>query len=98
MTNENVIKLFLQKKKAQTNKRQILNGYYIYEGRTLTSDGNMLINYSTVIAMHLADKLYLNTTKYSRTTSTIQNQIKRLAIQQGFDVIECNEIITKEVK
>ena len=98
MTNENVIKLFLQKKKAQTNKRQIQNGYYTYEGRTLTSDGNMLINYSTAIAMHVGNNLYLNITKYSRTTSTIQNQIKRLATQQGFNVIECLEIIAKEVK
>lgn len=98
MTNENVINAFLQKKKAQTAKRQILNGYYTYEGRTLTSDGETLINYSTVIAKHIGDKLYLNKNKYSRTTSKIQGQLHYLASSMGFTIVECGEIIEKEVK
>lgn len=97
MTNENVIKLFLQGEKAQTNKRKINGGYYCYEGRTLTSNGDILINYSTVIAKKVYNNIYLNINKYSRTTSTIQNKIRQLANQQGFNVIECTEIIDKEV-
>ena len=98
MTNEQVIKSFLQKKTAQTNKRQIQGGYYMYEGRTLTSDGETLINYSTIIAKHIGDKLYLNKNKYSRTTLTIQNQLHYMADRMGFTIVECGEITEKEVK
>ena len=98
MTNEDVIKSFLHKGKAQTNKRKIYDDYYSYEGRTLVSNGDVLINYSTIIAKHLDNKLYLNVTKYSHTTSKIQTQLKNLATRQGFTIIECTEIIKKGVK
>lgn len=98
MTNENVIKLFLQGKKAQTNKRKITNGYYTYEGRTLTSDGTTLINYSTVIAEKIDNRIYLNTYKYSRTTSAIQSKIRQLTLAQGLQLVECTKIIEKEVR
>jgi hypothetical protein len=98
MNNETVINAFLQKKKGQTAKRQINGGYYCYEGRTLTSDGETLINYSTIIAKHIGDKLYLNKNKYSRTTSKIQSQLHYIADRMGFTIVECGEITEKEVK
>lgn len=43
----------------------------------LRTDGFVLINYSTVIAKHTDNGIILNKTKYSRTTSTIQNKVRQ---------------------
>lgn len=98
MTNENVINAFLNGEKAQTPKRKIKNDCYWYDGRTLASDGETLINYSTVIAKNVQNRIYLNINKYSSTTSHIQSLIKRLATSKGMTIIECKEIIESEVK
>lgn len=81
MTNTDVLKCFLQGQKAQTPKRQIQNGYYMYEGRTLTTDGTTLINYKTRIAYKKYNKLMINKRKYSVTTSKIQHQLLQLALE-----------------
>ena len=81
MSNEQVIVRFLEQKKAKTALRSIGYGFYAYKGRTLETDGKELINYSTVIAYVKEGKLYLNTQKYSQTTSKIQSQLKRLALK-----------------
>ena len=92
MTNLQVINKFLNREKGATNKRQILNGYYYFEGRTLQTDGTDLINYSTKIAYFDNDNiLHLNKTKYSATTSKIQNQLERLALAQNEKIIEYTE-------
>ena len=92
MTNLQVINKFLNRERGQTNKRQILNGYYYYEGRTLQTDGTDLINYSTKIAYFDNDNiLHLNKSKYSATTSKIQNQLERLALAQNEKIIEYTE-------
>ena len=92
MTNLQVINKFLNRERGQTNKRQILNGYYYFEGRTLQTDGTDLINYTTKIAYFDNDNiLHLNQTKYSATTSKIQNQLERLALAQNKKVIEYTE-------
>lgn len=92
MNNEKVIQAFLNGESARTGLRDICNGVYIYKGRTLTTDGDVLINYSTKIAYKEGNKLYLNINKYSQTTSKIQSKIKMLASQQGFDIIEYKEV------
>ena len=92
MTNLQVINKFLNREKGATNKRQILNDYYYYEGRTLQTDGTDLINYSTIIAYFDNDNiLHLNKSKYSATTSKIQNQLERLALAQNEKIIEYTE-------
>ena len=92
MTNLQVITRFLNRERGATNKRQILNGYYYYEGRTLQTDGTDLINYTTKIAYFDNDNiLHLNKTKYSATTSKIQNQLERLALAQDKKIIEYTE-------
>lgn len=88
MKNEKVIEKFLERESAKTGLRTILNGYYEYQGRTLQTDGNKLINYSTIIAYFEEDKLYLNTRKYSVTTTKIQNTIRRLASDMGLSITE----------
>ena len=79
MSNNEVIKAFLKGQKAHTNLRHIQKGYYTYKGCTLTSDGNTLINYSTVIAYKQDNKLFINKGKYSVTTSKIQGQLNTIA-------------------
>ena len=92
MTNQEVINKFLNREEGKTNKRQILNGYYYYEGRTGGGDGTDLINYTTKIAYFDNDNiLHLNKTKYSATTSKIQNQLERLALAQDKKIIEYTE-------
>jgi hypothetical protein len=88
MKNEKVIEKFLERESAKTGLRTIVNGYYEYQGRTLQTDGNKLINYSTIIAYFENDTLYLNTKKYSVTTSKIQNTIRRLASGKGLTIVE----------
>lgn len=89
MTNQEVITRFLNREKGATNKRKILNGVFYYEGRTLQTDGTDLINYTTKIAYFDNDNiLHLNKTKYSATTSKIQNQLERLALAQNEKIIE----------
>ena len=92
MTNQEVINKFLNRKEGKTNKRQILNGYYYYEGRTLQTDGTNLINYKTKIAYFDNDNiLHLNKSKYSATTSKIQNQLERLALEQDKKIVKYTE-------
>jgi len=83
MSNENVIIAFLQGEKAQTNTRYIVEKgqYRKCKGQTLKTDGNMLINYSTVIAHKQDNKLFINKGKYSPTTSKIQGQLNYIAKQ-----------------
>lgn len=62
MNNEEVVKDFLCKKEAFSNTRN------------LSSTGNRLFSYSTCIAEYNKDGiLYINLTKYSRTTSHHQS-------------------------
>lgn len=78
MNNELVIKNFLAGLKAQTGLRTIYNGVYGYKGRTLSTDGQKLINYNTTIAYTEGNNIYLNVKKYSVTTSKIQSKLRQL--------------------
>ena len=83
MNNVEVIKKFLNKQPGHTPTRTTMNGY---KEMTLKTDGLELINYSTRIAYHQDNKLYINISKYSKTTSKIQSQLKKLA--SGFEIVE----------
>ena len=89
MSNEKVIRAFLNGYQAQTPLRDI-QGVYIYKGRTLWTKGNVLVNYSTNMArLDIENNIvYVNKNKYSSTTSKIQTQIKSLASQYGYQVVE----------
>lgn len=91
MNNENVIKKFLKKEQAKTPLRNIINGYYIYKGRTLWVRDNELINYNTRIAYIEDNTLYVNVKKYSSTTSKIQSKLKQLASLTSYNIIEYQE-------
>ena len=91
MSNENVIKKFLEKEQAKTPLRTIVNGYYSYKGRTLWTRENELINYSTRIAYIEDNTLYINVKKYSNTTSHIQSKIKMLGKKYNYSIVEYQE-------
>lgn len=91
MSNEKVIRAFLEGHAGHTPTRDIINGVYVYKGQTLKTNGLELINYSTRIAFHQDNKLYINIKKYSRTTSKIQTLLKRLAQEKNFEIIEYME-------
>jgi hypothetical protein len=96
MSNEKVIKKFLEQEKAQTPLRDIANGYYTYKGRTLWTRGGIygkheLMNYHTRIAYIQENKLYINTKKYSSTTSKIQGKLKQLASLTNYNIVEYQE-------
>lgn len=56
--------------------------------KNLKTDGKELINYATVIAFHERDKVVVSSTKYSQTTSTIQNKIKSLVPENMLELRE----------
>lgn len=91
MKNENVIKKFLEREEAKTPLREIVNGCYSYKGRTLWTKGNALINYNTRIAYIEDNTLYINTKKYSSTTSHIQSKIKWLGKEYNYNIVEYQE-------
>ena len=89
MNNETVIRRFLEHQTGHTATRNITDGVYTYQGKTLATDGLKLVNYSTVIARHIrANVVEINVKKYSVTTTKIQNKLKQLAKEYGYDVVE----------
>jgi hypothetical protein len=63
---------------------EVINAFFKGEkgkAGNLFSDGKTLINYSTIIAKRIPEQnnIYLNSNKYSPTTSKIQNMIRRSA-------------------
>mgnify|MGYP003291941836 CR=1 FL=1 len=95
MSNEKVIKKFLEKEQAQTPLRYICTGIEYYKGHTLWTrelDGKFeLINYWTRIAYIKDNTLYINTKKYSSTTSKIQGKIGHLASFTNYKIVEYQE-------
>ena len=89
MSNETVIRRFLEHQKGHTATRNIMNGVYTYRGQTLATDGLKLVNYSTIIARHINNNVVeINVKKYSVTTTKIQNKLIGLAKEYGYDVVE----------
>ncbi len=91
MKNEQVIKKFLEREQAKTPLREINKYYNSYKGITLYTRDNELINYNTRIAYIEDNTLYINTKKYSSTTSTIQNKIKLLGKEYNYNIVEYQE-------
>lgn len=55
-----------------------VNGAEHGRGSNLIIVGNKLINYNTVIAERKGNKITLNSSRYSRTTSVNQNMLRQL--------------------
>lgn len=69
MKNIDVIKAFLQNRKAKT--------------QNLHTDGTALVNYATTIGYWYNGELFINKQRYSVTTSKIQNWLVREAQYTG---------------
>lgn len=57
--------------------RKFLNGETKGKAGNLHIEGDKLINYFTVIAQRINGVVHINTTKYSMSTTTVQNMIVR---------------------
>ena len=86
MNRTQVLNSFLNKETAKTPLREVYG--WTHKGRTLTSDGEKLVNYNTIIAYFKGDTLHLNMTRYSNTTSHIQHELRRLAENKGIKIEE----------
>lgn len=83
MTNEKVIRKFLEHQEGHTPKR------YTYDGdnvSTLWTRENELINYRTVIAKWEDGHVKLNVKRYSQTTSKIQHMIERICEEKNIEI------------
>lgn len=67
-------------------------------GSNLKSNGIELMNYRTVIAKNEGHFVILNNTKYSQTTSTIQNMIRRECQKQRITIIETQNLQSYNIK
>lgn len=78
MTTQDVIKQFLARKSAHTPYRDApLNNMWRWRGASLTSTGDKLISYETIIAEWRGDSVAITPRKYSRTTSKQQSMLNR---------------------
>lgn len=59
--------------------RKFVNGEKNGKGSNLKIEGNILINYNTIIAFRKDNLIYLNSQKYSQTTTRNQNLIRSYA-------------------
>lgn len=82
--NDQVIEEFLTSNNEVNT--QNLSSHYSTLGAV-----NLLRNYGTLIAKRKGKKVYLTTTKYSKTTSTIVNKVESMAKGLGLSVNKISE-------
>lgn len=78
MKNEDIISAFLNNRSAKT--------------KNLKSDGVTLYSYNTAIATHFPIGIIINNTKYSQTTSKIQNKLKALIKQNNLNEVSVSNL------
>ena len=79
--NKNVIKNYLQFRDSKSHTENLYTRYnYNNEWE--------LVNYSTPLVRIVGNTLYLNTKKYSITTSKIQTYIKQAIADTNYDIVE----------
>lgn len=79
--NENVIKNYLQFIDSKSHNENLFTRYN-YDGEW------ELVNYRTPLVRIVGNTLYLNTKKYSVTTSKIQTYIKREIANTSYEIVE----------
>ena len=79
--NENVIKNYLRFIESKSHTENLYTRYNY-------NDEWELVNYSTPLVRIVGNTLYLNTKKYSVTTSKIQSYIKREIANTSYDIVE----------
>ena len=81
--NEKVIGAFLEHKSATSGVRDIADGYYMRKGASISTDGDKLYSYWTVIAKWDGDKVLVNNEKYSNTTTRQQSDLAIMLARKG---------------
>lgn len=88
MTTSDVIDAFLKRETAHTPYRNApLNNIWRWRGASLTSTGDKLISYETVVAEWRNGRVLITPVKYSCTTSKqcgmLRNECDRLNVATG---------------
>lgn len=88
MTTSDVIDAFLKREMAHTPYRNApLNNIWRWRGASLTSTGDKLISYETVVAEWRNGRVLITPVKYSATTSKqcgmLRNECDRLNVATG---------------
>lgn len=84
-----VIKAFLQKKRATSGARATYGAGYV---ASISTDGADLFSYWTKIATWDGDAVRLNARHYSSTTSRQQNELRQACARAGVELIEGGEL------
>lgn len=79
--NKNVIKNYLNFVDSKSHTGNLYTRYN-YNGEW------ELVNYSTPLVRIIDNTLYLNTKKYSTTTSIIQSHIREAILHTSYDIVE----------
>lgn len=87
MTTSDVISAFLKRETAHTPYRDTSLGIWAWHGASLTSTGDKLISYATVVAEWRDGRVLITPVKYSRTTSKqcgmLRNECDRMNVATG---------------
>ena len=83
--NERVIGAFLRREKATSGARDIVDGYYMRKGASISTDGDKLWSYWTVLAEWDGAKVLVNNKKYSNTTTMQQHDLAVMLDRAGVE-------------
>lgn len=61
---------------------------FVASARSVTCAGNKVFSYKTCIAALENGKMFINKEKYSTTTSHLQNSLRHLAMDFGFEIVD----------
>ena len=82
--NVKVIGAFLEHKKATSGTRLIEDRcYHLSKGASISTDGQKLYSYWTIIAEWDGDKVLVNNKKYSNTTTLQQHDLALMLSNAG---------------
>lgn len=83
-TTKDVVESFINHKMAYTPRRDApLNGIWRWHGSSLSSTGETLISYETMIAKWHDGKVAITDNKYSSTTSRQVSLLRSMCLQAG---------------
>lgn len=88
MKAEQVIAKFISRETATAKKRDIVNGYYLKRGASISTDGTTLYSYWTPIARWDGAKVLLDGRKFSVTTSKQQGKLRYMLSMAGIETEE----------
>lgn len=102
MENEKKIKSDAQETEAGAQEKKIIDMWIMGRGgdfggapMQVWAQGPLLYSYNTIIAKFVGKKLFVNSTKYSNTTTKLISHLKSMAAEQNIPVVEKEEAFFK---